>query len=192
MDKLPDKTRIGRMALDALVATALWSVVLLLMDYPREDWLGVIVVGYVCAWIARAIVIFPISLLMEDLLGRVRTLADVHGIVLPETPPSTKSMPLKIQLQLIAFGLPLICVFMALSVILTWAIIGFASLAPLANGTMPIAIGVVVAGTAFMGWRIGSMYFSLARSQRLLNPEKIHRHSQYVDRLGRLAVAMSL
>ena len=192
MDKLPEKTKMGRMALDVLVATALWSVVLLLMDYPREDWLGVIVVGYVCVWIARAIVTYPLSLLMEDLLGRVRTLADAQGILLPESPSSIKSLPLKAQLQFIAFALPLIFAFMGLSVILTGPIIGFASLAPLANGTMPIAIGVVIGGSAITGWRIGSMYFSLARSQRLLNPEKIHRHGQYVDRLGRLAVAMSL
>ena len=192
MDKLPEKSRIGRMALDALVATTLWSVLLLLTDYPLEDWIGVIVVGYLCVWIARAIVTYPLGLLMEDLLRRVRTLADAQGISLPESPPPVRSMPLKGQLQLIAFGLPMICVFMALAVILTWALVGFVSLAPLAPGTMPVAMGIVVVGSAFMGWRVGSMYFTLAKSRRLLNPEKIHRHGQYVDRLGQLAVAMSL
>ena len=192
MDKLPERSRVGRMALDVLVAAAVWNVVLLLMDYPREDWIGVVAVGCVSAWIARAILTYPLVRAMEHSLQRLRTLAESQGIDLPEPPVSVKSLPLKAQLRIAGFGLSLICAFMAISVILTGVVIGFASLAPLASGTMPIAVAVAVVGTVITAWSVGAMYFTIAKRQRQLNAEKIHRQGQYVDGLGRLAVAMSL
>ena len=193
MDKLPERSRVGRMALDVLVVAVPWNVILLLMDYPREDWIGVVAVGYISTWIARVILSYPLTRVMEHSLQRLRTLAESQGIDLPEPPMSVKSLPLKAQLRIAGFGLSLICALMAISVALTGVIIGFASLAPLAPGTMPIAVAVAVVGTAITAWWVGAMYFTIAKRQRELNAEKIHRQGQYVGGLlGRLAVAMSL
>lgn len=63
------------MALDALAPTTVWSVILFFMDYPREDWIGVIVVGYVSFWIVRGIVSYPLRSISEHLLHRIKMLA---------------------------------------------------------------------------------------------------------------------
>ena len=175
-----------------LVVTTIWNLVLLWMNYPREDWIGVVAVGYVSVWIARAIITYPIGRIMEYLHHRIKTLAKSQGVDLPEHPISMRALPPKVQLRIISFGIPMICVFMAVSVILTDAIIGFASLAPLTPGAMPIAIIVAVVGTVITAGHVCNMYFTLSKLQRQLNPEKIHRNGEYVDGLGQLAVAMGM
>ena len=192
MDRLPEKGRVGQMVGGLLVVAVVWNVLLLSMDYPREDWVGVVAVGCVFVWIARAIVSFAVVRIMEDWLRRIGELAESQGIELPEPATSMKSLPLKIQLQVIVFTLPLVCAFTAVSVILTGIVMGFASLAPLASMTMPVAGIVAIVGVVVTAWQIGNMYLALFKLERQLNPEKIHSHGQYVSGLGRMGAAISL
>ena len=97
MDKLPEKARLGRMVADVLVVTTIWNLVLLWMNYPREDWIGVVAVGYVSVWIARAIITYPIGRIMEYLHHRIKTLAKSQGVDLPEHPISMRALPPKVS-----------------------------------------------------------------------------------------------
>ena len=186
MDRLPEKARVGHMAVDLLIVAVVWNVLLLLMDYPREDWIGVVAVGCVAFWVARAIVSFAFVRIMKHGSRRFRELAESQGIELPDPPTSMKSLPLEVKLWVLALLLPLVCAFTAVSVILTSIVIGFASLTPLASMTVPVSAAVVAVGVGIPTWQLGRMYFVLFKLERQLNPEKMHSHGQYVTGLGRL------
>ena len=192
MNKLPEKARVGRMAVDVLAVAVVWNVLLLVMDYPREDWVGVVAVGYIAFWAARAVVSYAFVRITRDWRRRFRGLVESWGVEIPESAMSVKSLPLEIKLRVLVVVLSLVCGFTAVSVILTSVVIGFASLAPLASVTVPTAAVVAVVGFGITAWQIGNMYFMLRRRQRQLNPEEIHWHGQYVSRLGRMVAGISL
>ena len=190
MDRLPEKARVGQMVGGLLIVAVAWNVVLLVMDYPREDWIGVVAVGCVALWVARAVVSYAFDLIVEDWYRRFRELAESQGVELPEATMS--SLPLEIKLRVLVVMLSLVCGFTAVSVILTSVAIGFASLAPLSSGTLPTAVVVAVVGFGITAWQFGNMYLVLRRRQRRLNPEEIHSHGQYVSGLGRMGAVISL
>ena len=106
----------------ALAHSVLWFVALWAIDYPIDERLGIIVIGYLALWLARFVVSNLVSLVLERLHQYALRVVDRAGIEMPDEPTVEMSGTARALLGL--FALAMVLVILGVS---------FAAIPPIAN-----------------------------------------------------------
>ena len=91
-----------------LAHSILWFVALWVVDYPIDERLGIVVIGYLALWLSRLVVSNLMSLVLERLHQHALRVVDRAGIELPEEPTVETSGIARASLVLFVLAMALV------------------------------------------------------------------------------------